>query len=225
MTTTTATNTGTSSLDAYLASQSSSKSASGTTDATADRFLKLLVTQMQNQDPLNPMDNAQVTSQMAQINTVTGIDKLNTTVQNIGSNFGQMQLLQAANIVGHQVLVGGNQLNVASNGSAGGAYDLDASASNVTVDVLDGAGSVVDTIKQGAQDAGRHDFTWTPPSGTSTDQSFTFRITATSGSTTINSTPLMLDQVNAVSTSSSGGVNVELTHNGTTSYSQIKAVG
>lgn len=188
-------------------------------------FMQLLVAQLKNQDPLNPMDNAQVTSQMAQINTVTGIDKLNTTVQNIGSNFGQMQLLQAANIVGHQVLVGGNQLNVASNGSAGGAYDLDASASNVTVDVLDGAGSVVDTIKQGAQDAGRHDFTWTPPSGTSTDQSFTFRITATSGSTTINSTPLMLDQVNAVSTSSSGGVNVELTHNGTTSYSQIKAVG
>ncbi|MDE1999608.1 MAG: flagellar hook assembly protein FlgD, partial [Burkholderiales bacterium] len=176
-------------------------------------------------DPLNPMDNAQVTSQMAQINTVTGIDKLNTTVQNIGSNFGQMQLLQAANIVGHQVLIGGNQLNVASNGSAGGAYDLDASASNVNVDVLDGAGSVVDTIKQGAQGSGRHNFSWTPPSGTSANQSFTFRITATSGSTTINSTPLMLDQVNAVSTSSSGGVNVELTHNGTTSYSQIKAVG
>ena len=43
-----------------------------------DRFLKLLVAQMQNQDPLNPMDNAQVTSQMAQINTVSGIEKLNT---------------------------------------------------------------------------------------------------------------------------------------------------
>ncbi|MCK7501192.1 MAG: hypothetical protein MZW92_72005 [Comamonadaceae bacterium] len=48
---------------------------------SADRFLKLLVAQMQNQDPLNPMDNAQVTSQMAQINTVTGIEKLNDTVQ------------------------------------------------------------------------------------------------------------------------------------------------
>ena len=46
--------------------------------AAADRFLKLLVTQMQNQDPLNPMDNAQITSQMAQISTVSGIEKLNT---------------------------------------------------------------------------------------------------------------------------------------------------
>ena len=49
-----------------------------TSAGSEDRFLKLLVAQMQNQDPLNPMDNAQVTSQMAQINTVSGIDKLNT---------------------------------------------------------------------------------------------------------------------------------------------------
>ena len=60
MTTTTATS-GSTALDSYLATQKSSTAAS-TTDATSDRFLKLLVTQMQNQDPLNPMDNAQVTS-------------------------------------------------------------------------------------------------------------------------------------------------------------------
>ena len=52
---------------------------------SADRFLKLLVAQMQNQDPLNPMDNAQVTSQMAQINTVNGIEKLNQTVNKLMS--------------------------------------------------------------------------------------------------------------------------------------------
>src|SRR5687767_3240367 len=51
-----------------------------------DRFLKLLVTQMKNQDPLNPLDNAQVTTQLAQINTVTGIEKLNTTVQTLSTS-------------------------------------------------------------------------------------------------------------------------------------------
>ena len=61
---------------------------------SADRFLKLLVTQMQNQDPLNPMDNAQITSQLAQINTVNGIDKLNTTVEGLNTQFVQMQALQ-----------------------------------------------------------------------------------------------------------------------------------
>ena len=58
-----------------------------------DRFLKLLVTQMQNQDPLNPMDNAEVTSQMAQINTVSGIDKLNKTVAGLNSQLVQLQAL------------------------------------------------------------------------------------------------------------------------------------
>src|SRR5215216_2577416 len=76
---------------------------------TSDRFLKLLVAQMRNQDPLNPMDNAQVTSQMAQINTVTGIDKLNATVQGLSGQFMQLQALQGASLVGHDVIVAGSR--------------------------------------------------------------------------------------------------------------------
>ena len=70
-------------------------SASGSGANTEDRFLKLLVAQLQNQDPLNPMDNAQVTTQMAQIQTVSGIDKLNTTVQGLNAQFAQLQALRA----------------------------------------------------------------------------------------------------------------------------------
>ena len=58
------------------ASGANSTAAASSAAGTQDRFLKLLVTQMKNQDPLNPMDNAQVTSQMAQLSTVSGIDKL-----------------------------------------------------------------------------------------------------------------------------------------------------
>ncbi len=65
---------------------------------------------MQNQDPLNPLDNAQVTSQLAQINTVNGIEKLNTTVQGLSGQFMQMQALQGASLVGRDVVVAGNQL-------------------------------------------------------------------------------------------------------------------
>src|SRR5215475_14521518 len=97
------------------------------TDAAggADRFLKLLVAQMQNQDPLNPMDNAQVTSQMAQINTVTGIDKLNTTVQGLNGQFVQMQALQGASLMGKGVLVAGNKMTMSEDGKTGqAAFDL-----------------------------------------------------------------------------------------------------
>src|SRR5262245_32299586 len=89
--------------------------AGGSAANSEDRFLKLLVAQLQNQDPLNPMDNAQVTSQMAQIQTVSGIDKLNTTVQGLNAQFAQLQALSGAALVGRDVLIDGNRL-VADNG-------------------------------------------------------------------------------------------------------------
>ena len=58
-----------------------------------DRFMKLLVAQMKNQDPLNPMDNAQMTTQIAQINTVAGLERLNTTVEGLASQFTQLREL------------------------------------------------------------------------------------------------------------------------------------
>ena len=85
-----------------------------------DRFLKLLVAQMQNQDPMNPLDNAQVTSQMAQINTVTGNDKLNTTVAGLNGQLVQLQALQGATLVGRAVTVAGDRLAVVDGQGVGG---------------------------------------------------------------------------------------------------------
>ena len=75
----------------------------------ANRFLTLLVTQLQNQDPLNPLDNAQVTSQLAQLSTVNGINKLNDTMSGLVASFGASQYLQASNLVGHDVMVPGKR--------------------------------------------------------------------------------------------------------------------
>ena len=100
-------------LTALLANQSAAnQSATKTASATeqSDRFLKLLVTQMQNQDPLNPMDNAQVTTQLAQISTVSGVDKLNTSVTAMSSLLLQSQTLQGAGLVGKEVLIAGSDL-------------------------------------------------------------------------------------------------------------------
>jgi flagellar basal-body rod modification protein FlgD len=215
----------TSSTSATLAASTASASKStGTTSPTdaSDRFLKLLVTQMQNQDPLNPMDNAQVTSQMAQINTVTGIDKLNTTMTNMGASMTQLQMLQGAALVGHSVLLEGNKLSVGTDGKAVAGYSLDAAASNVRIDVLDAAGTTVDTINQTGMGAGEQGFSWTPPTGASTT-GLSFKVTATSGTTSIKSTPLMSDTVDAI-TNSNGTLNLELRDSGTTAYSKVKSV-
>lgn len=207
---------------ASSATSTSTKSATTTANEASDRFLKLLVTQMQNQDPLNPMDNAQVTSQMAQINTVTGIDKLNTTMTNMGSNMTQMQMLQGSALVGHTVRVEGNKLNVGSDGKGYGAYSLDGGASNVRVDIMNSAGTIVDSVTKTGVPSGNNEFDWTPPAGVNT-ANLTFKVTATSSGKTINSTSMMYDQVDAVS-NAKGVLNLELRNAGNTAYSKVQAV-
>ncbi|MBI5334460.1 MAG: flagellar hook assembly protein FlgD [Burkholderiales bacterium] len=193
-----------------------------TVDATADRFLKLLVAQMKNQDPLNPMDNAQVTTQMAQINTVSGIAQLNKTMTTLGDSFTQSQLLQGAALVGRSVLVEGNKLVAGDDGTASAGFELAGKASSVQVEVLSASGAVIDTIDLGGLDAGQHGFTWEPSSGVGTD-GVTFQVVAKNGSTSVTATPLNVDQVTSVS-NESGSLTLQLQNNGSLAYSKVKSV-
>ena len=208
--------------DVNVASSPASSAAADAT-ITSDRFLKLLVAQMKNQDPLNPMDNAQVTSQMAQINTVTGIDKLNSTVAGLSAQFMQMQAMQGASLVGHDVIVPGNKLDIdAATGVGQGGFEIQTPADAVKVEILAPSGAVLQTLNLGAQGAGMHSFDW--PAGTATDSSgLTFRVTATAGGVAIASTALMRDRVDAVTTNGNS-FNLELEKSGSTPYASVKAL-
>ncbi len=188
--------------------------------ATSERFLKLLVAQMQNQDPLSPMDNAQVTSQMAQINTVSGIEKLNQTVAGLSSQFAQLQAVQGASLVGHDVVVPGDRLSIAA-GTGQGGFELAGAADQVKVEILSPAGQVVDTLQLGAQSSGLHSFDWVAGSA-SEASGLRFRVAATSGGVATTATALMRDRVSAVS-SSGNSFNLELVNSGTVAYSAVKA--
>eukprot|EP01030_Chromulinospumella_sphaerica_P017620 gene17620-17454_t len=74
--------------------------------------MSLLVAQLKNQDPLAPMDNAQVTSQMAQLNTVTGINTLNATMEGVAASINANQTVQATSMLGRAVLTEGNDLKL-----------------------------------------------------------------------------------------------------------------
>lgn len=209
-----------SSVGTDLSTSAASSLTASSDAASADRFLKLLVAQMQNQDPLNPMDNAQVTSQMAQINTVSGIARLNETVEGLNRQFVQMQALQGAALVGRDVVVPGNRLDIV-DGNGQGGFELTSAADAVKVEVLNAGGHVVDTLQLGAQSAGRHSFDWSTAKA-GTDSNLTFRITATSGAATLSSVSLMRDTVTAVSTSGDQ-LTLELARSGSTPYASIKA--
>jgi flagellar basal-body rod modification protein FlgD len=187
-----------------------------------DRFLKLLVAQMQNQDPLNPMDNAQVTSQMAQIQSVNGLATLNRSVEGLGTQFAQMNALQGASLVGRDVIVPGNRLVTNDENLVQGGFELNGPADSVKVEVLNAGGHVIDSIELGAQSAGRHGFEWTPPAGVDPATGSSFRVVARNGVANVGFTPLMRDRVDAVV---AGGdtLTLELRHSGSVPYDQIRA--
>jgi flagellar basal-body rod modification protein FlgD len=141
------------------AASASPASASDGAANTQDRFLKLLVTQMKNQDPLNPMDNAQVTSQMAQLSTVSGIDKVNSTLKALTDSMSAGQALSATGMIGHGALVPGSSLNL-NNGKAVAGLDLAQDADSVKVSIKDGANNVVRTMQLGAQKSGVVPVAW-----------------------------------------------------------------
>ena len=190
-------------------------------EAQSERFLKLLVAQLNNQDPMNPMDNAQMTSQMAQINTVSGINQLNDTVKTLSSQFTDMQVLQGSTMVGKGVLLTSNTLSI-QNGKASGAVDLASQADKVTVQILSPAGKVVDTIELGAQPAGMAGFAWDASKYTETG-SPTFKVTATLKGVAVTNTALAHDTVVAVG-ARNGAMTVELSGRSAVAYSAIQAI-
>jgi len=164
-------------------------------DSTQERFMTLLVTQLRNQDPLNPMDNAQVTSQIAQLSTVNGITQLNNTLLALSGQMDVTNSMQAASLIGKEVLVPGEKIRLGSApAEAAGAdpatdakvatpagVDLIAPATSVKVDILDSSGQVVRTMDLGALPEGVHAFEWDGKGeggATLADGAYTFKVTA-----------------------------------------------
>jgi flagellar basal-body rod modification protein FlgD len=134
--------------------------ATGTNAESEQRFLKLLVTQLNNQDPLNPLDNAQLTSQLAQMSTVSGIEKLNSAFQSLLAQSGSSQVLQSANLIGRTVLVPGNDLALKPGVDVPFAVDVTGAADTVKVSITNAAGEVVRNFDLGALPPGVKTLSW-----------------------------------------------------------------
>jgi flagellar basal-body rod modification protein FlgD len=208
----------------------SNNGATGTTSGTAaltsaqaqtDRFLKLLVAQLNNQDPMNPMDNAQMTSQIAQINTVSGIQELNATMTSMSTQFNAMQFLQGSSMVGKGVMLESNTLSI-SNGVAAGAVNLEGAADKVSIQILSPGGAVVDKIELGPQEAGLAGFQWDASAYTGTGAP-TFKVTATLSGKAVATTSRAYDTVLAVG-NNDGVLTVELAGRSAVAYSDIKSI-
>ncbi|EKY3117780.1 flagellar hook assembly protein FlgD [Cronobacter turicensis] len=214
-------------------SPSSASSATSSTSLTGSNasdlqssFLTLLVAQLKNQDPTNPMQNNELTTQLAQISTVSGIEKLNTTLGSISGQIDNSQSLAASALIGHGVMIPGSTILTGKDTTTPFGVELQQAADKVTATVTDKSGKVVRTIEIGALSAGVHTFSWdgTMSDGTKApDGSYNVSIAASNGGTQLVAQPLNFALVNGI-TRSNGSNLLDLGTYGTTTLGQVRQI-
>jgi flagellar basal-body rod modification protein FlgD len=193
--------------DVTSSTSSSSTSSMAATSASdiQDRFLTLLVTQLKNQDPLSPMDNSQITTQLSQISTVSGIGKLNDTMNNLAQAMAMSQAMNSASMIGRQVVTPSAALTLADK-SASGAVELGEAADRVTVTISGPAGNIVRRIDLGATPAGLKQFTWdgkTDAGSAAADGSYTYKVDAARDGKAVSATTYTVGTVSGIGVSGS----------------------
>lgn len=191
-------------------------------------FLRLMTQQLAQQDPFEPLDNGDFIAQMAQFSTLTGIETLTESFGVLARTLSQGQSLQAASLVGRNVLVPTDSSEIAEGGTVSGAIDLDNPEQTLRIEVVDAAGATVATIELSDTRAGLNDFHWDglladgspAPAGT-----YEFRATA-AGAGSTQAVPVYLEAaVNSVTVDERGRLLIEVVGLGTIEFEQIRRIG
>ena len=165
-------------------SKDQTSSNSGTDKLGMDQFLNLFIAQLKNQDPLNPMDSTEFTSQLAQYSSVEQLYGMNSKLTDIENSLSS-QNQQGDNLgyIGKTVKADDNSMIVDNGTVQTGSYSLDGSGT-VTIDVYDSQGQRVRTLYRGSEDKGEHTVNWDgrdDAGNMAADGTYTFEITAQDG--------------------------------------------
>jgi flagellar basal-body rod modification protein FlgD len=219
-------NTQTQAVDpALLTTMNGARATKSATQEAQDKFMTLLVTQMKNQDPLNPLDNAQITSQLAQLSTVTGIDKLNETMTAMSGNFRSSQNLQVASMIGHGVVVPGNNVELKDGKSVLG-FDLPQNADKIQVKIRDQGGALVKTLDFTNMTSGFNSVSWDGKNEAGTvaaNGNYSFEVTANSGEKKLDVAPLSFGLVSSVSFGTQGTM-LSILNTGEVAMSEVRQI-
>lgn len=193
-----------------------------------DVFMKLMVTQMQNQNPLDPQDGSEFVAQLAQFSSVEALDKLNKTTSSMASAFQSGQALQASSMVGRTVKVEGNKANFEAGRTVQGTISLESSTSNVQINVYNAAGELVDKKDMGEKAAGDVAFEWsgkTDDGKTLPAGRYRFEVLASTGDGKNKAADLALSaNVNSVTIGKGGVLTLNIDGVGPTSLTKVKEI-
>lgn len=208
---------------------SNSTTAMGNSDLGQEDFLRLMITQLSNQDPTNPLKNEDFVTQMAQFSTLTGIQELTTSFESLSQTLLQGQALEAAALVGKNVLVPASKMELSAGQGAKGAVELPTSVSQVRVDIYDSKGQLVRTLDLEEVEAGIQDFEWDgklADGSAAPADTYEFKISAQVNGTTEALTTYLNGQVKSVSAeNASTGLMLDIQGIGSLSFSSVLRVG
>ncbi|HEF4763062.1 TPA: flagellar hook assembly protein FlgD [Pseudomonas putida] len=209
---------------------SAAGSATGKKALGKDAFLQLLVTQLKNQNPLEPQGNGEFVAQLAQFSSLEGITTLNDTVSGIAGSFGSSQALQASSLVGRSVIAPGDKAVVDTTKGMTGSVVLPQSLAETTVKITDKDGKTVRTITLADQKAGNASFTWDGKDDAGnvapTGETYTFTANATIDDQAVALVTNLPATVNSVTISQTGGeLMLNLAGLGSVALSKVQTIG
>jgi len=201
-------------------------------------FLELMIAQLNNQDPLSPKENGEFIAQLAQFSSVEGLERLNNNFDNFATSFTSNQALQASSLVGRSVTVPSETGVTDMNGVISGVIEVPESTGNVTMQILDDKGALVDEINLGAQPAQDMVFRWNgaqlelngqllesyvPASGEALPPGkYTIRASASQGAEQIGLATSVSANVNSVTLGNGGAITLNLAGIGPVSIEDVK---
>lgn len=213
---------------AALNTKTTTSNNSGTTSALGqDSFMKLLITQLKNQNPLNPQDNTAFVAQLAQFSSLQGIQDLNTTVTSLASNMQSSQALQASSLVGRTVEVESKTAYLASDGTIFGTVTLPDSTASMQLNIYDSKDKLVLQKDLGSQEAGDIPFGWdgTGSNGTKLPAgTYRFEALAKDGKESTKLTTYLSANVNSVTMGANQEVTLNVNGVGQVALSKVKDI-
>ena len=135
-------------------------SATGSDTLGKDTFLTLLITQLSNQDPLNPMADTEFTSQLAQFSSLEQLTKIADGVDTLNEGTERQDMLSAVSFIGKEVVATGNTFSKTEDGITSLWFEIEESMASGFLNIYDQSGGLVQTLELGAYQAGRHEVTW-----------------------------------------------------------------
>lgn len=201
--------------------------ASGSNELGKNEFMKLMIAQMENQNPLEPQDNGAFISQLAEFSSLEEMQRISSSVNNFSTQFQSSQALQASAMVGRTVLVPASESPLDANGSISGIVDLQESTSSLSIDIYNGSGELVNQFNLGQQPAGTVPFVWDGTNSKGEQMPFdnyTIKAQASRTSGAEQATTLLSANVNSVSIAQGGGISLNLYGMGAVPLAQVREI-